>query len=137
MDRPLARRTRPLLALTATAVLALATACSGGSESPKAASGPSVELKLLAFSPAELRVPAGSTVTWRNGEAITHTVTSGAVRGVDAGTGLRTGQDPDGRFDHRLSTKGATFSHRFTDPGTYSYFCSIHQGMNASVVVTA
>jgi plastocyanin len=128
---------RRLPLLGAAGALLLATACSGGSDSPTAADGPTVELKLLAFSPTELRVKTGTTVTWRNAESITHTVTSGTVRGLDPTSGLRSGEDPDGRFDDRLGTRGATSSYRFTEPGTYSYFCSIHQGMNASVVVTA
>ena len=125
--------------LAGAALVLLASACSGsGSAEPSArASGPQVSLKLLQFQPGALTVKAGTTVTWVDDEPITHTVTSGAVSGVDATTGLRSGQTPDGRFDRRLAGKGTTFSYRFTEPGTYSYFCSIHQGMNASVVVTA
>jgi plastocyanin len=96
-----------------------------------------VHLKLLAFTPATLRVKAGQSVTWRNDEDITPTVTSGRVTGIDPTSGLRAGQAADGRFDHRLTSKGSAFSYRFSSPGTYSYFCSIHQGMNATVVVTA
>ena len=121
------------------ALVLLASACSGsGSDEPPArASGPTVGLKLLQFRPDHLTVKAGTTVTWVDESPITHTVTSGAVTGIDPTTGLRTGQTPDGRFDHRLAGKGSSFSYRFTEPGTYSYFCSIHEGMNASVVVTA
>jgi plastocyanin len=116
----------------------LASACSSGSDKPPArASGPTVSLKLLQFQPGQLTVKAGTTVTWVDDEPITHTVTSGAVTGIDPTSGLRSGETPDGRFDKRLSNKGSSFSYRFTEPGTYSYFCSIHQGMNASVVVTA
>jgi plastocyanin len=119
-------------------VVLLATACSGSrSWAPTSDDATTVHLKLLAFSPGTLHVQAGTTVTWRDDEPITHTVTSGEVTGIDAKTGLRSGQHADGRFDHRLSGSGTTFTFRFTDPGTYSYFCSIHQGMNATVVVTA
>ena len=120
-------------------VLIAATACSSGSgdTAPATDEATTVHAKLLAFTPGELRVKAGTTVTWRADEPITHTVTSGAVQGIDPTSGLRSGQRPDGRFDGRLDRNGSTFSFRFTEPGTYSYFCSIHQGMNASVVVTA
>jgi plastocyanin len=132
---------RPHLAARGAGVVLvlLASACSGsGSDEPPArAPGPTVSLKLLQFQPGQLTVKAGTTVTWVDDEPITHTVTSGAVTGVDPTSGLRSGQTPDGRFDQRLESKGATASYRFTEPGTYSYFCSIHQGMNASVVVTA
>ena len=125
--------------VAAVALVLLASACSGsGPDEPSArASGPTVSLKLLQFQPDRLTVKAGTTVSWVDDEPITHTVTSGAVTGIDPTSGLRSGQTPDGRFDHQLDSKGSTFSYRFTEPGTYSYFCSIHQGMNASVVVTA
>ena len=119
-------------------LLASTASCSGSDDEPSTrASGPTVSLKLLQFQPDRLTVKAGTTVTWVEDEPITHTVTSGAVTGVDPSSGLRSGQTSDGRFDQRLATKGSTFSYRFDEPGTYSYFCSIHQGMNASVVVTA
>jgi plastocyanin len=81
-------------------------------------------------------VKAGSTVTWRNDEPITHTVTSGTFTGVDATTGLRSGQRPDGLFNARLEGQGDTFRYTFATPGTYRYYCDIHYGMNATVVVT-
>lgn len=118
------------------AAVVLAAACSQ-SHSASLPKGPVVRLKLLAFSPNPLTVKAGTTVSWQNGEPITHTVTSGSVTGIDPVTGLRSGQHADGMFDHQLSGTGAVFSFRFDRPGTYSYFCSIHQGMNATVVVTA
>jgi plastocyanin len=130
---------RAAAAVGTAALLALASACSGSSGTTQTAapSGPTVRLKLLQFDPSPLTVKAGTTVTWLEDEDITHTVTSGAVTGVDASSGLRAGQEPDGLFDHRLTSKGQSFSFRFAKPGTYSYFCSIHQGMNATVVVTA
>lgn len=121
----------------------LVTSCSkSGSDkastptSVNAASGPTVSLKLLQFSPKTLSVKAGTTVTWSEDEPITHTVTSGKVTGVDPNTSLRSGQTPDGMFDHKFAKQGDTFSYKFNTPGTYSYFCSIHFGMNASITVT-
>lgn len=106
----------------------------GGTNS--GASGTTVTLKSLMFMPPVLRVKAGTTVVWRNDEPITHTVTSGKVLGVDKTTGLRSNQHADGRFNHVLKGKGDTFSYTFTTPGTYSYYCDIHQGMNAEIVVS-
>jgi plastocyanin len=126
--------------LLAVGVLA-ADGCSGSEDKaagePGTSAGPTVSLKLLAFQPGTLTVKAGTSVTWRNDEPITHTVTSGAVTGVDPSTGLRSGEEPDGTFDEKLASKGATSTYRFSQPGTYSYFCSIHKGMNATVEVTA
>jgi plastocyanin len=86
--------------------------------------------------PAKTTVKAGTTLTWRNDETISHTVTSGAVTDLDANTGLRGGEKSDGMFDEQLAKKGDTFSFTYDKPGTYPYYCDIHKGMNAEVVVT-
>jgi len=99
--------------------------------------GPVVNLSSLMFRPAMTTVKVGTTVTWRNDEPITHTVTSGRFEGVDETTGLRSAQDPDGTFEAKLDGKGKTFSFTFTKPGTYTYYCDIHQGMNATITVVA
>jgi plastocyanin len=125
---------RPHAAVAAAAAATLAVACSTSNDSAGATG--EVRVKLLAFAPTPLRVKAGTTVTWTDDEPVTHTVTSGTVTGVDAATGLRAGETPDGVFDGRLAGAGATFSHRFTEAGEFSYFCSIHKGMNATVTVT-
>jgi plastocyanin len=146
-----------VLALAGSAVLAVAlAACSaepshtGASEttpmssfvmssatsSSAAAPDTVISISLLAFMPPSISVKAGSTVTWRNDEPITHTVTSGTFTGVERTTGLRSGQSPDGLFNARLEGTGDTFSYTFTTPGTYPYYCDIHFGMNATVIVT-
>jgi plastocyanin len=128
-----------VVALCASLALVLA-GCGSSAERPSSpttgAHGPTVTLKSLAIMPRVLRVTVGTTVTWVNAEPITHTVTSGEVIGVDKHTGLRRGQKPDGRFDETLKGTGDTLSYTFMHPGTYTYYCNIHFGMNAEVVVT-
>jgi plastocyanin len=102
-----------------------------------APAGPVINLSSLMFNPATTTVKVGTTVTWRNDEPITHTVTSGRFVGVDKTTGLRSSQDPDGTFNAKLPGKGKTFSFTFTKPGNYTYYCDIHQGMNATIKVVA
>jgi plastocyanin len=92
----------------------------------------------LKFMPADITVKAGDTVTWRNGETIGHTITSGDWGEVNDATGLRGTQTPDGMFDHRLSPQGQDgdeFTFTFTEPGTYLYYCQPHLTMNAMVIV--
>src|SRR3954454_18169089 len=133
------RSGRRSVVLTAVALALLLAGCSSSSSSPAkvAATGPTISLHSLMFAPAPLRVKVGTKVTWRNDEPITHTVTSGMATGIDAHTGLRAGQNPDGRFNARLKGDGDTFSYVFAKPGTYPYYCDIHFGMNAMVVVTS
>jgi plastocyanin len=97
--------------------------------------GQVINISSLMFQPSKTTVKVGTTITWRNDEAITHTVTSGRFEGIDKTTGLRSSQSPDGAFDAKLA-KGKTFSFTFTKPGTYTYYCDIHQGMNATITVT-
>jgi plastocyanin len=119
--------------------------CSAHAETPatdptpttSAPAGPVINLSSLMFHPSSTAVKVGTTITWRNDEPITHTVTSGRFEGVDKTTGLRSSQDPDGTFNAKLAGKGKTFSFTFTKPGTYTYYCDIHQGMNATITVVA
>lgn len=90
--------------------------------SAEAADG-AVEIRIFSFTPSPLSVPKGTTVTWTNGDEITHTVTSGAP-----------GQN-DVRFSGRLDGKGTTFAHTFGDPGTSQCHCERHQAMTGEIVV--
>ena len=101
----------------------------GGCVPPKQASvaapttrpGLSVSIDNFAFTPAELVVPAGSTVEWVNHDDVPHTVTSDGKGGVLKSKGL----DTD---DH--------YSMTFEKAGEYPYFCAIHPHMRAKVIVT-
>ncbi len=80
--------------------------------------GPQVSIANFTFSPNTLTVPIGSTVTWINQDDIPHTVTS--VDGIFKSDGLDTGDQ---------------FSFKFTKPGTYAYYCSIHPKMVGKIIV--
>lgn len=108
-------------------------ACGSGDEKPAAADGPTVTTKLLAYEPETLEVKAGTTVTWSVSDSIAHTVTTGTFE--LGGNGLRTAQNPDGRIDKPISA-GKDVSYTFDEPGTYTYYCSIHKGMTGVVEVT-
>ena len=82
-----------------------------------------VAIRLFAFAPTPLTVKAGTTVTWTNGDDITHTVTSG------------TPAAKDGRFEARLAGKQASFRRTFSEAGTYPYFCERHPNMAGEVLV--
>jgi plastocyanin len=142
-NRPVRRK---LVIAAASVITAAAFAgCSANAESSmtpptgtrSAPAGPVINLSSLMFNPSTTTVKVGTTVTWRNDEPITHTVTSGRFQGVDKNTGLRSSQNPDGTFSAKLPGKGKTFSFTFTQPGTYTYYCDIHQGMNATITVVA
>ena len=112
---------------------ALATLAAGGlgvldaplqpmSRAAEAADG-EVAIRIFSFKPSPLSIAKGTTVTWTNGDDITHTVTSGAPGKRDA------------RFEGRLEGKGTSYRHTFTEAGTYQYYCDRHQAMTGEIVV--
>ena len=82
----------------------------------------------LAFNPSNLTIGHGTTVTWKNGDAVNHTVTS-AIGSTDT-------------YSSNFIAGGGTFSHTFATAGTYRYYCTIHgvdgnppTGMHGTIVV--
>src|ERR1700694_2484005 len=73
------------------------------------------------FSPKPIQVTVGSTVTWSNGTAPTHTATS------DTGA-WDTGN---------IAAGGTSSAIAFATAGTFTYHCAIHPSMTGSVVVAA
>lgn len=116
------------------------SACSSGDDSADGGGAggaggeeATVTTKLLSFEPQKLTVEAGTTVTWTDSDEIAHTVTTGTFK--LGGDDLRTTENPDGTIDEPLSA-GQEVSYTFTEPGTYTYYCSIHKGMTGEIVVT-
>ena len=77
-----------------------------------------VTIDNFTYSPPNLTVAAGTTVTWTNNDDIPHT-----VRAVD------------GSFHSKAMDTSDSYSFTFAKPGVYSYFCSIHPKMVGKVVV--
>lgn len=70
------------------------------------------------FAPGNIDVLTGTTVTWRNVDTTTHTVT-----------------EQDDAFDSGFLRPGGTFAAAFSEPGTFSYHCTIHRFMRGAVHV--
>jgi plastocyanin len=96
------------------AIMALALM---GATSAKAADMP-VKIDNFTFTPDTVEVAVGTTVVWTNGDDIPHTV-------VDA----------DHKYKSSALDTGDTFSHTYTAPGTYEYFCSLHPHMTGKIIV--
>jgi plastocyanin len=76
-----------------------------------------VTLDNFTFSPNELKVKVGDTVTWINHDDIPHTVVSA------------------GKFRSKTMDTDGTFSFTFTSAGDYKYFCSLHPHMTGMIKV--
>lgn len=91
---------------------------------PVGTSIPGCENTNQCFSPYEVRVNVGDTVTWSNDDSALHTVSSGsAVNG------------PSGVFDSSLLLLNAKFSYTFDESGTFPYFCMVHPWSEGLVIV--
>ena len=82
--------------------------------------GAKVSIANFTFTPGEITIAPGETVTWTNDD--------GAPHGLEYQDGAK-GVDP--------LLPGASFSRRFERPGTYEYNCSVHPYMTGRVVVRA
>lgn len=67
------------------------------------------------FEPPDARLTVGDTLTWQWQGDSDHNVVGD-------------------RFESPVQRDG-TFEHRFTEPGTYTYRCTLHGGMRGSVTV--
>lgn len=78
------------------------------------------------YVPADVKVKAGETLTWKNDDTAIHTATSGK----DA--------TPDGKFDTSLISPGQSSKPQTlpAEPGEYSYFCTLHPWMTGKVLVS-
>ncbi|MCX6673755.1 MAG: cupredoxin family copper-binding protein [Methanothrix sp.] len=78
-----------------------------------------VNIKDNSFKPSTLTVPIGATVEWHNQDGVQHSVTS----------------DIQGLFDSGVLNPGKKFVFTFNTPGSYGYHCSIHPGMQGTIIV--
>jgi len=92
---------------------------------PIGTSVPGCEETNACFSPADIIINAGDTVSWDNVDTAAHTVTSGSPA-----------DGPSGVFDSSLLMASATYAFTFEDAGNYDYFCMVHPWMVGTVSVS-
>jgi amicyanin len=76
-----------------------------------------VTIDNFTFTPPELNLKVGDTVTWTNHDDIPHTVVSA------------------GKFRSKVMDSDNSFSFTFTSAGDYKYFCSLHPHMTGMIKV--
>jgi len=95
------------------------TDASSTEEADSGETGDAVEIVDFNYKPANLRVKAGTTVTFTNVDTFAHTVTA-----------------KDKSYDSGNMAEGATFEHTFAEAGTFEYLCAIHNSMTGKVTVS-
>ena len=113
MNRTIAR-----LLLCALLVAPLPMPSLAAAQADKEASSPSVQIDNFTFSPQEITIPRGGTVTWVNDDDIPHALAA-----------------TDKAFRSKAMDTEEKFSFTFNKPGTYEYFCSLHPHMQGKVIV--
>jgi plastocyanin len=83
-----------------------------------AAAASGVTIKDFQFGPKTVTINAGDTVTWTNQGPTGHSTTA-----------------KGGQWDSGVLDKGKSFSHTFSQAGTFQYFCKPHPFMTATIVV--
>jgi plastocyanin len=76
-----------------------------------------VTMDNFTFTPVQLTVKVGTTVTWTNHDDIPHNVVSA------------------GKFRSKTLDTDDSFSFTFTAAGDYKYFCSLHPHMTGMIKV--
>jgi plastocyanin len=114
------RRRRWAVSILAVALAAVLGVGCGGTTAPD--SGGANQVTISGFSYSALTVPKGTTVTWKNADSATHTATADSVSAFQFDTGdIAAG----------ATSKGITFS----QAGTFSYHCTYHSSMRATITV--
>lgn len=95
-------------------------ACGGSGSGPASSSAPgTVLIKNFAFSPTHLTVAPGATVTVKNLDSSTHTLTAN-----------------DGSFDTGSIEPGHSATFRAPQAGTHPFHCAFHQFMTGTLTVS-
>lgn len=116
----------------------LLSGCGMGGEAyapPASSAAAVVDLDFSSFGPETVTIQVGQTVEWKNTSFISHTVTGDPKLAKEAKSAML----PAGAaaFDSGRIPSGGAYTHTFTVPGTYRYFCQYHEahGMVGTVIV--
>ncbi len=106
---------------------------SSGSGNTGGSNGASVKLGLSTFEQTSVTIAKGSTLTLVDTQAVPHVIQNGSWVNGTAKPAKETGaptvnQNFSGKDTHQVGP--------FNTAGTYHLFCTIHPGMNLTVIVT-
>lgn len=81
----------------------------------------SIDIKNMMFTPPQISIKKGGTVTWTNNDSVVHTVTDDLT---DVGGPSSTDIQP-----------GSTYTFTFNKTGSFQYHCTYHPSMRGTIVV--
>jgi plastocyanin len=118
-------KTLPLLSMALAVSLLVA-----GATAAVPAQDTKIEITAKGFTPVIVEVNVGQKVIWMNATDAEHTVTEGK-HPKEPQDGKKTGP----LFDSGKIKPGGTFEFTFTQPGTYTYGCSLDASMVGKIAV--
>jgi plastocyanin len=80
-----------------------------------------INIRDMMFTPSQITVKKGATVTWTNNDSTTHTV-------VDDLSNVGGPHSDD-------IQPGSSYSFKFNKTGSFQYHCTIHSSMRGTIVV--
>jgi plastocyanin len=117
------------------ALLLAGCGLSGPAHGPTSPNIVDVTMGFGSFDPTVVHIKAGESVEFRNTALITHSVTDDPKLAMDA----KDASEPAGAapFNSGDIAPGQVYTQTFTQPGTYTYFCTHHEddGMVARIIV--
>ena len=112
------KRTAPRILFFVLLAASLLTARLAARQVETVATSPSVHIDNFTFTPQEITITRGATVTWVNDDDIPHDIAAS-----------------DKAFRSKAMDTEEKYSFKFNEPGTYAYFCSLHPHMQGKVIV--
>lgn len=85
---------------------------------------PGCEIRSLCYIPDPITIKVGDVVEWKNNDSAPHTVTSGSEN-----------EGPNGIIYSSLIEPGEVFAFRFTDTGSFPYYCTLHPWKEGLIIV--
>lgn len=115
-------------------LMALVTACGGGASGGGGTNGNTVNLGAMTFSPDNITIQKGQSITLNNQMATTHIISNGSWNGNTPDPHAESGAPTVNNVMFSSANQTQTIG-PFNTAGTYHYYCSVHPDMNLTVTV--
>ena len=122
------------LILIVMSVLTLSLGACGGSSNSASAGTSTVHMTAMAFAQESITIPRGSTLTLINDSSVPHILANGSWMNSSAQAMHEQGM-PAMMANMQVMGQSNQALGPFSTPGTYHLYCTVHPGMNLTVVV--
>jgi plastocyanin len=125
---------RFFLAIVALSLLATVLVACGGTSSNSSAGSYTVHMTAINFAQSSITIPKGSTLTVVDDSSSPHILANGSWMNGSPQSTHEQGM-PSMMANMQVMGNSSQPIGPFNTPGTYHFYCTIHPGMNLTVVV--